>query len=705
MSVHLKNINIDKLGPLESLSIDFGKINLIYGFNETGKTYLVEFILKSLFRHASSWHIRDSSTEGSVTVAGLSPEEITFYPSSPKKIEDYWLEKELGLPLNMARMLVVRGGDLDLSENVPGGISKDFLKTALTNQVVLDKIWEEIPPTVRKSSLVDQQITGNNQGEIKEFNNAKIDLSKITNLLEQIDNNYSRGPANLLEIESADLKAKLDEQIQAKRYHAYLISKQIQSLTNEKDQLSDGFLSDLRDHIRDFRANEQELKDLINNISRSSKESDDYSWLETAISIWESSNLDSKGKPSLLPAIIGGGFLGGGLIALVLEQLIQSSSIYISGLAASIVGSIILASYLIRILNWSNSINDSSERALLLESYQEKFGYIPRGQVDFRDQKNKLQEIYLLHKNNQNLRDRKKLEIENNKIKIKALFQDILDQPINEEEWEETFYKLKTKSNELSDEINKLKFELSKLDIPDEDYSIEPGEQSYDPKLIRKLEQDQDKIEVDLAGMYQELETLKLRACDQTGDDRAIPWPELLYNLRNKQEEIQESVTRQTANLVAKIGLSEILTQLQGEEDQKIRNDINTPDVSSMLSKLTGKYQRLDLIEDQLYAVTRYSQYRIEDLSTGAREQIQLALRLGISSHLTDGSPLFLILDDAFQHSDWERRESLVGSMIDLGKQGWQVIYLSMDDHIRDLFHKFGKAAFKDQFRSFNLHG
>ncbi|GAG72424.1 unnamed protein product, partial [marine sediment metagenome] len=60
-----------------------------------------------------------------------------------------------------------------------------------------------------------------------------------------------------------------------------------------------------------------------------------------------------------------------------------------------------------------------------------------------------------------------------------------------------------------------------------------------------------------------------------------------------------------------------------------------------------------------------------------------LALRIGFSSKLLKKDTLFLILDDAFQHSDWERRETLVKRLADIAKDGWQIIYLTMDDHIK----------------------
>jgi len=76
---------------------------------------------------------------------------------------------------------------------------------------------------------------------------------------------------------------------------------------------------------------------------------------------------------------------------------------------------------------------------------------------------------------------------------------------------------------------------------------------------------------------------------------------------------------------------------------------------------------------------------------------------MGIAARLTGGDPLFIILDDAFQHSDWTRRETLVKQAINMVKNGWQVTYLSMDDHIRDLFLKNAKPILKRKFKYFEL--
>ena len=43
----------------------------------------------------------------------------------------------------------------------------------------------------------------------------------------------------------------------------------------------------------------------------------------------------------------------------------------------------------------------------------------------------------------------------------------------------------------------------------------------------------------------------------------------------------------------------------------------------------------------------------------------------------------FLLLDDAFQNSDWKHREDMVSYTLGLIDRGWQIFYFTMDDHLR----------------------
>ena len=182
MPIRLDKIILKNLGPLESLDLTLGSLNLIYGANETGKTCLVEFLLGSIFRQASNWGLRNVPGKGSVTVSGLTESPTSFTLTTKKKIEDYWEEDELGLPLNIARLLVVKGGELDLTGS-PGGVNRDVLKTALTSEALLDQIRKPISKTIQKASIRNQEIMGDNRSPIKNLRELSVEIQKLKVLI------------------------------------------------------------------------------------------------------------------------------------------------------------------------------------------------------------------------------------------------------------------------------------------------------------------------------------------------------------------------------------------------------------------------------------------------------------------------------------------------------------------------------------------
>ncbi len=109
-------------------------------------------------------------------------------------------------------------------------------------------------------------------------------------------------------------------------------------------------------------------------------------------------------------------------------------------------------------------------------------------------------------------------------------------------------------------------------------------------------------------------------------------------------------------------------------------------------------------MEDEYLKVSDDIQdFYLKDLSTGVQEQIMLALRIGFSSQLLKKESMFLILDDAFQHSDWPKREILINKLADVAKNGWQIIYFTMDDHIKDLFDKIGSSKLHNDYKKILL--
>ncbi len=77
----------------------------------------------------------------------------------------------------------------------------------------------------------------------------------------------------------------------------------------------------------------------------------------------------------------------------------------------------------------------------------------------------------------------------------------------------------------------------------------------------------------------------------------------------------------------------------------------------------------------------------VESLSRGTRDQLHFALRVALAERIL-GEPGFFVWDDTFLTSDRERRRLLVETTASLVERGWQVIYLTVDRSIGDLFER-----------------
>jgi len=257
--------------------------------------------------------------------------------------------------------------------------------------------------------------------------------------------------------------------------------------------------------------------------------------------------------------------------------------------------------------------------------------------------------------------------------------------------WENTINNLISERKKLIGQIQEQERQLDKLDVDESDYLQEDTGMEYSQEKYDNISSEIDSIKKQKENQEKDLNDLKQELCISTGDDHSIPWEVLIDNLRKKRFSIQEEYKNLTAEILAGIKVMEVIKKLREEEDSKIQRGLESKTVQSPLFDLTKRYKQITLNEDQLIVSDDYNNFSLSDISTGAQEQVMLALRIGFSAKLLKKDKLFLILDDAFQHSHWKRRANLVDQLVQLAEKGWQIIYLTMDDHIRDLFDNKGK--------------
>jgi uncharacterized protein YhaN len=84
------------------------------------------------------------------------------------------------------------------------------------------------------------------------------------------------------------------------------------------------------------------------------------------------------------------------------------------------------------------------------------------------------------------------------------------------------------------------------------------------------------------------------------------------------------------------------------------------------------------------------------ELSQGTYDLLYLTVRLKLAKKLLDGESGFLVLDDAFIHSDSERTAKEIEILDQLADDGWQIVYFSFRDAVKDAVGNCDNGHVKD---------
>ncbi len=287
MTFRIDRIKVNRAGPLESdFEFEPGDLNLIYGQNETGKTYVVESLIKFLFktnkRAPVDWKLRGWDIAGKAIVSGLESDPVAF-TTSGQKLEDYW-EDGLGLPRDLSRLLVVRAGETLLAEE-GDGVGRDILKDYLSGEGLLDRIDKNIPKTVQKAKVEDRQISIDQRGDLVRDRGLSLKLRKdLQSLIDDVEEGYASGDAYSLRKEKEALDAQLETLEDAKRYHAAQLAERIQGLQREKRGLpTEGDLASIEADVRTWVSQEAEIKTKSEDLQELESTSADFRWTKHAL--------------------------------------------------------------------------------------------------------------------------------------------------------------------------------------------------------------------------------------------------------------------------------------------------------------------------------------------------------------------------------------------------------------------------------------
>ena len=180
---------------------------------------------------------------------------------------------------------------------------------------------------------------------------------------------------------------------------------------------------------------------------------------------------------------------------------------------------------------------------------------------------------------------------------------------------------------------------------------------------------------------------------------------QLLKELEDKRNRLADKYRDLTAEILAENTVYQALMEFRDLENARLAQAMDSSEVVTPLTDITQRYTgfRIDTENTIHLKTSRGREFPLSELSTGAAEQVYIALRTGFAA-LSMQKPAFLLLDDAFQHSDWDRRKKLVRHVKNLVRSGWQVFYFTMDDHIQTLFNKAGRDLVQEGYKYAGLN-
>lgn len=685
MSVAIREINVQHLGPLSRQTFELGKFNLIYGRNENGKTFLVEFLIRSLFRNAKQWRLRSETGIGTVRVVGLEDDRcVDFSPLDKNKLDDYWEKSNVGLPPDFSKLLVVKGAEVDIA-NVDGGIDKTVLKQLLSGKQILDLVQKKISKTIQEATFDNGLITGARRGEISARTELAEKLTGLERLFRKIDRHYSGGRRKSLHLQKHAIDKDIEQLSLAKKHLAFQLNEEISRLRQDLQKLNIQTIRDIRQNLTLLKRLETQFSTKEEQQLEAHARSEHYEWLKEAQSIYQRLLERNLEKPKPIFIWLAGLFAvaAGTLPFFYFRPLVIVATLFVAMLLAAL--------YVWSFRKRLEQSLENKELENLRLVYKEKFSHELTGLAEISSQLKKLEEDYnsarLLKKQ---LADEEK-QIADLRLKIAEQIKTATGSEVAPEYWEKTLNDIESNRSELDNKIDEKKLRLAALGVDASDYEPTSPGTAYSKQQLDRYIEERDRIEEELKTEDQELATLKQLICQETTDDISVSWEDLIKHLQEKRDTVLQDYKKSTAEIVGKLAVLHALNALRKDEDRKMLEMLQLEAFQKPLFQVTHRYHSLSFEGEHIIVSDAHNRFYLRELSTGAQEQVLLALRIGISATLMKKEHLFLILDDAFQYSDWQLRKLLVDTIAQLAQSGWQIIYFTMDDQIRKLFNEKSK--------------
>jgi len=696
MTIRLDRIMVSRDGPLaQDFELNCGDLNLVYGANETGKSYIVECLIRCLFRTAGrgirTWPLRPWNPGGFVSVSGLSDKPLRLSPDTASKLDAVWQTDDTQYPNDLSRLLVVKEGETWLDDSAaPDGVGFDLLKQFLSGERLLDALASRIEKTLQTATLEHGEIVGGNRGDIKERNKRLETLGRLDDLLDQCDAQYAQGLLKALEADRQQLQQTRAALEDAKRYRAGSLANTLEQHQQALSEMpSEADLGKLSQKINQYAHSEREIETAAGEVAAHEQQIDDYEYIVRAIANYERVS-DRGGTHRGLKLLF-----AAALVFVILAVIGSLGGWTIAAASCGGIAGVLLAGGLWNLAR--SGLPDSAaadELQRLGDAYQRRFNAPLADRAGLETRRDALQNASLIAKRKLEELDECRDRLATSRREINLELAELAGKTIDEQLWLECIASLSSRRRDVEQQIRQRNDQLRNLGVPSAEYSSENPGRDWDAACYESLATEIDRIDDEIRTDRQRLDTLRLEVIGATQTASDCSWPELLDALRTRRDSAATDYRDQTAEMLAKILVYKVIDEQRERETESLHRGLEDDAICQALQSCSGRYIRFGLTDDNQLEVedAAGNVFPVSRLSTGAKEQVYLGLRIGFAARALGDQAGFLILDDAFQHSDWATRQRLVRQCVSLVECGWQIFYFAMDDHVRGLFVEEGRG-------------
>ncbi len=649
--MRIRRIGIHNWGPIGARELEFPEgLTLVWGENSAGKSTILEALLMSLAK---------------------DPDEVFAYlRRDPEFVGSAWVELEANGRLVRrsypSKGRSSKGGHtqrLRLLFSWPGeayreGLLSEMLTGLLLPQELLN--WNPLQGT-GVEDVVGGRIKGARRGAFRRWLELLDERERLLALEREI---FSFSGVELmgLEEEISALERELSAQQEAKRALAGQLYLRLEEVQREIASIP----TERMERISQLLSQRRQLEELLRSGRREEEEIREEDWLW-----WRSVLSRAESLPGWIPALKGLDWLGWVGLGLGVGIVAVMWGIWDwLGVVLILVG---VGMEVLSRRGWGS----------FARWIEEKTGRSFGSREQLREFVKELEGLYHRQQAVREEKERLRTRLKACEAELSSLVE---GDPVRYLE------ELKERRGELERSAREIQEELSRLGVAREEAGDVATDLPYDPEKERRLREA-------LEDLYQKRTSLKDRlqrtlvALSAGLGVEETSLKRLFVALRKRLEAVEEELKDLSVRFVSGVAWKRVLDRFRKEQFREVSQIVSSEEFTAYLRRITAGAMevRRVIVEggDIVFHLADGREYRFSLLSSGVRHQVLLAFKFALLERVYD-EPGFIIMDDAFVFSDWERLKAEVEFLRQVSSEGWQVIYFSCDRATRELLESAG---------------